>query len=137
MYTDTSFNEPIARKRGGTSSNYSQLVFFAVPLPSDTPNMWMNNGGYYFDKIIVLTDGTCGSACAYFSTKLKQDKKAWIVSAGGVLGQDMDISSFAGGNVEDWDSYVNSIQSWLDYAKTTMTNQPVQLPTSACNFIID
>jgi hypothetical protein len=130
-YTDTSFNTPIARTRGGKTGNYSQLIHLAAPLPTETPNFWMDNSNYYFDKIIVLTDGTCASACAYFATKLKQDEKAWIVSAGGIRGQPMDISSSIGGNVYDWESFVAYIDLYLAYYSVTMPNQPVQLPTSA------
>jgi hypothetical protein len=103
----------------------------AVPSETDTVNFWIDNGGYYFDKIIILTDGTCGSACAYFATKMKVDQKAYLVSTGGVVGQPMDIAAFAGGNVEDWQPYLDDVNYYLTQNGLTMQNQLKYLPTSA------
>ena len=78
------------------------------------------------DKIILLSDGTCGSACSYFSSKLATEQLAYVVTVGGLVGQPMDYSSFAGGNVFDWPDFVSDVQSY-----TTFDGQPKQLPTSA------
>lgn len=51
------------------------------------------------DKLIILTDGTCGSTCASFTKIPQEDEKATFVGVGGVWGDSMDVSSFAGGFV--------------------------------------
>jgi hypothetical protein len=131
VYTDDSWYNPISRTRGGLTSNYTQLIGFNQL----APDFEMDNGNYYFDKIVVLTDGTCGSACNYFASKLKEDKRAWLVSAGGVIGQPMDIASFAGGNVEDWEPFVDYINQYTSQTQTSLNNRPVNLPSSAGLFI--
>ena len=51
------------------------------------------------EKLIILTDGTCGSTCASF-TKIPQEAgKATFVGAGAIWNEEMDVSSFAGGFV--------------------------------------
>jgi len=59
-----------------------------------------------FDKIIVLTDGTCGSSCAYFLSHLRSTDKVRVVSYGGANGLPLATSSFAGGNVYQYDAIV-------------------------------
>ena len=63
------------------------------------------------DKLLILTDGTCGSTCASF-TKIPQEAgKATFVGAGGLWDQGMDVSSFAGGFVCNPDLLQN-IANW-------------------------
>lgn len=63
------------------------------------------------EKLIMLTDGTCGSTCAAF-TKIPQEAgKATFVGAGGIWGDSMDVSSFAGGFVCNPD-YLTNIATW-------------------------
>eukprot|EP01040_Poterioochromonas_malhamensis_P015683 gene15683-17598_t len=49
------------------------------------------------DKLIILTDGTCGSTCASFTKIPQEHDKATFVGAGGLWNENMDVSSFAGG----------------------------------------
>ena len=63
------------------------------------------------EKLIILTDGTCGSTCASF-TKIPQEAgKATFVGAGGIWGVGMDVSSFAGGFVCN-PGYLADIAEW-------------------------
>mmetsp|Transcript_24457 Transcript_24457/g.40746 ORF Transcript_24457/g.40746 Transcript_24457/m.40746 type:complete len:304 (+) Transcript_24457:582-1493(+) len=63
------------------------------------------------EKLLILTDGTCGSTCAAF-TKIPQEAgKATFVGAGGIWGDSMDVSSFAGGFVCNPD-YLSNIATW-------------------------
>jgi hypothetical protein len=63
------------------------------------------------EKLIILTDGTCGSTCASF-TKIPQEAgKATFVGAGGLWDEGMDVSSFAGGFVCNPD-YLQNIANW-------------------------
>lgn len=91
----------------------------------------MDNKGYYFNKILVLTDGTCGSACSYFASKLLLNKKAWVVSMGGVVGTEMGIASFAGGNVFDWTPYLQYLKGYLNETNQNYNGTLDYLPTSA------
>ena len=62
-------------------------------------------------KLVILTDGTCGSTCASF-TKIPQEAgKATFVGAGGLWGEGMDVASFAGGFVCN-PGYLQNIANW-------------------------
>ena len=56
------------------------------------------------NKLILLTDGTCGSTCACFTKIPSEHGKATLVGAGGLWEESMDVSSFAGGFVANPDS---------------------------------
>lgn len=63
------------------------------------------------DKLVIMTDGTCGSTCASF-TKIPQEAgKATFVGVGGIWDEGMDVSSFAGGFVCNPD-YLANIAEW-------------------------
>jgi hypothetical protein len=79
---------------------------------------------YSFSKILVLTDGLCGSACSLFASKLRYHGKAALLTFGGRAHEMMDSSSFAGGNVLEWDSFIRYLRivnasNGLDYLPTT------------------
>jgi len=65
---------------------------------------------YFYDKIIVITDGLCGSACSYFISKLRKDNKVRLLSYGGLIDQSMETSSFAGGTVIEWSKLIAELQ---------------------------
>jgi hypothetical protein len=88
--------------RGSRTSQYSGLFYF------DCRSILLSLPSYYFSKVVVVTDGTCGSACSQFLSKPMADGLVTTVSYGGIQGETMDTSSFCGGNVEDWTSFVNS-----------------------------
>lgn len=97
------FYGPVARTRAGITSNYTNQALFpsqcvGYPRTSFTPVK------YYFKHITVLTDGTCGSACALFASQLQSNGHAKVVSYGGPLHRTEPLStaSFAGGNVLDY-----------------------------------
>jgi len=67
-------------------------------------------------KIIVLTDGTCGSACALFTTKMMVTKKATVVGYGGLPfsqgnSERMESASFAGGNVFGYSEVIDQLDT--------------------------
>lgn len=90
---------PTTRTIGGRTSSYSQ-VFNWNPC---TFGEYVYPPAYNFDKIIVITDGRCGSSCAYFINQLRENNKIRVVSYGGIYGEPLATSSFAGGNVFTWD----------------------------------
>lgn len=51
------------------------------------------------NKLVILTDGTCGSTCASFTKIPQEADKATFVGAGGLWNENMDVSSYAGGFV--------------------------------------
>jgi hypothetical protein len=63
------------------------------------------------EKLVILTDGTCGSTCASFTKIPQEHGKATFVGAGGLWDQSMDVSSFAGGFVCNPD-YLWNIANW-------------------------
>ena len=96
----------VLRTRAGTTSNYTQQALFPAGCAAYDP--LKPNGRYvpyYFKSISVITDGTCGSACALFASQLQSNKKAKIISYGGIPGRTTPLStaSFAGGNVLEYD----------------------------------
>jgi len=57
---------------------------------------------HQWKEIAVLTNGLCGSACSLVATKLQFAAGATVFTYGGIPGEAMDHSAFAGGNVEDF-----------------------------------
>jgi len=75
-----------------------------------------------WEQIGVLTDGTAGSAASNFATKLQLSRYATAFTFGGIVGEQMDSSSFAGGNVEQYEQwwprvvYAAMLGNWMtDY----------------------
>ncbi|KAJ6237693.1 peptidase s41 family protein [Anaeramoeba flamelloides] len=85
--------------RGGNIHEYSSLVHDHVDLS------WENTNELYYkpEKVIVLSDGRCGSTCAVFAAKILENKLAKTVTIGGKNDQNAQASaiSFPGGEVED------------------------------------
>lgn len=75
------------------------------------------------EKLVFLTDGTCGSTCACFTKIASEHEKATLVGAGGLWEESFDVSSFAGGFVSNPDSLAQiAKQSGLQFPKF-LTNQ--------------
>jgi len=62
----------------------------------------------WFTQVGIVTDGTCGSACSLFSTLLTTNGDAVAFSYGGQANTAMDISSFCGGNVLEYDDVLHA-----------------------------
>jgi len=107
-YTTTSYT------RGGRTSNYSRRDYFpdCQYIFSDI-TVGVN---YYFPKIVFTSDGECGSTCNSVITHLKDTNSIQTLTYGGLLGLDLDIASFAGGNVVDWSDFVTTIVANTNYA---------------------
>lgn len=98
------------------------------------------------DRLIMLTDGTCGSTCACFTKIAKEHDKATLIGAGGLWEQSMDVSSFAGGFVSNPDNLASiAKQAGLQFPKF-LTNQKWQFdwgvwysnkfPTRPAQFVV-
>jgi hypothetical protein len=112
------YNNGVQKTFGSVTGDYSQQFVWT----DCSSSSWMD-ATQWFDKILIITDGTCGSACSLFTSGLRQSDKVRMMSYGGFWGDDLDTSSFAGGNVENWDDTVTrlgvSAPSWLKRDPTT------------------
>eukprot|EP00121_Abeoforma_whisleri_P011525 Awhi_evm1s10630 len=94
-------------QRGGVQSGYSP-IHNEECIDSVSKTFFQNTKkeNFYWSDIRLVSDGTCGSACALFSTKLWLHEKARIFTYGG-LAQDnvMNFAAFHGGNVEEDDEF--------------------------------
>lgn len=59
----------------------------------------------FWNEIGFVSDGTCGSACALFTTTLQTSGYGVGFTFGGIANTALDISSFAGGNLEDYEKF--------------------------------
>jgi hypothetical protein len=92
-FQDISWYTPgVVYTRGGINDAYSQRIYHACTYPTANPP-------YQFQKIAVLSDGTCGSTCAVFTSHLDEVDSVITVAMGGIAGQPMQYFSFPGGEV--------------------------------------
>jgi len=99
----------------------------AMPAQNDDDAAWAPPRYVGRDRLVILTDGTCGSTCACF-TKIPQEAgHATFVGAGGVWNEGMDVSSFAGGFVVN-PSIWTQIAEWSSRSfPAFLTNQRWQM----------
>ena len=102
------YNNPTSRTIGSGTSSYTQGFNWN---PCGNVNLYFTKASYHFDKIIVMTDGRCGSSCAYFVTQLRENNKVRLLSYGGIYGEPLATSSFAGGNVLNWDFVTDTVST--------------------------
>jgi hypothetical protein len=124
VYRDNSwYTPPLIRTRGGVTGPFSQQFLFPYDqcLPYFVPSL-----NFFPTDIMIITDGTCGSACSLFVTKFQRYQRAIVVSYGGIPGGNIDSSSFAGGAAWTWSNFIASLSSFPNFP-----NQPQPLPTSA------
>eukprot|EP01028_Stygiella_incarcerata_P004082 TRINITY_DN1852_c0_g1_i1.p1 TRINITY_DN1852_c0_g1~~TRINITY_DN1852_c0_g1_i1.p1 ORF type:complete len:1597 (-),score=406.78 TRINITY_DN1852_c0_g1_i1:558-4724(-) len=67
-----------------------------------------------FKKILIYTDGICGSACSLFITKLRYGGIGAILAKGGRPDEVIESASFSGGNVLEWDDVVAEYGSYMN-----------------------
>lgn len=128
VYNNASFYNPISRSRGGYTSQYTQQAYFPAEC-INYPTASFKPVKYYFKKLTVLTDGTCGSACALFASQLQANNYAKVVSYGGPLGRSVPLStaSFAGGNVLEY----NTVSLYAYYYGSGAKGLPPMFTSSA------
>lgn len=116
------YSPSVEKTRGNQTSEFTPKSFFLPECVSIAPREFGKIKVKQFSQILIVTDGLCGSACSYFITKLRYHGKAALLGHGGILNQSMETSSFAGGNVEDWPAFVQTVDDESVVA---------QLPTTA------
>ncbi|EER18093.1 hypothetical protein Pmar_PMAR001735 [Perkinsus marinus ATCC 50983] len=74
----------------------------------------------YWTEVVFVTDGNCGSACSIFTQTLQLTRAATAFTFGGLADQAMDVASFGGGNVLEYDDIfpLLNIASHLGYWAT-------------------
>jgi hypothetical protein len=116
------YTNRVQRQYGLHSSNYTQKFLWNL---CDADNYKLSKKSLVFDKILVITDGRCGSACSYFLTKLRLSDKVRVLGYGSHWGKPMDTSAFSGGNVHSWADWISELRehmpslNWLTKLPTT------------------
>ncbi len=80
---------------GAVQSQVTDFIYF----PASCKQMVLDNNfprvTFWPKNVIVLTDGTCGSACAQFIAKMTQHNRALVVALGGYLSNSNEVVSDA------------------------------------------
>jgi len=89
--------------QGGVVSHRSNIFSLDCRLAEAMPSTPQNWKPKFLpaSHLVILTDGTCGSTCACFTKVIQESNKATFVGVGGLWGEPMDVSSFAGGFVSN------------------------------------
>ena len=136
---DAWYNPGKQYMRGGVTGEYTQKFIGAdcagVVIPSPEmlfvsylgiPMEEMSTYKFHnFNRIVLLSDGTCGSACSQFAKKLQVDGLVRTVSYGGYLGEAFDTSGFGGGSLMTWEAMVGSNDPVGVYQPLTSGGSPV------------
>lgn len=97
--TNAWYTPPQYHVRGGVNGTYSSPSYLACDFQEPTPQ-------HLFQKIIVLSDGLCGSTCAVFTSHLNEIDHVETAVIGGILNQGQQSWSFPGGLVLSYDALV-------------------------------
>ena len=83
-------------KYGNCVSKSAQQLFFILNFfrffPSEclpVLNYGFQSQTFWPKNVLIVTDGTCGSACALFVGKFINNKRAKVITHGGIRGQDV------------------------------------------------
>jgi len=111
------YSNSVQYERGGINGNYSQKVGF-YGCQSTYDNLITSK--FRFKKILIASDGLCGSACAIFTHVLSQDSTVRTLAMGGIESQSkMSYFSFPGGivinntDVDSWIKYYNLVSHYI------------------------
>ena len=101
------FADAETKEWGANSSKYSRLAEyrFCREILNKMSTKHINFDRRFWKEIGFVSDGTCGSACALFTTTLETSGYGIGFTFGGIANTALDISSFAGGNVEDYEKF--------------------------------
>ncbi|KAF9570974.1 hypothetical protein EC968_001164 [Mortierella alpina] len=88
--------------------DYSPTVHMIHTLGSLTTGMpWQNDA----QRIVVMTDGACGSACGMTLNRLKNRHGVQSYAVGGRMGEDLSLFSFPGASVYGMEEIINDYES--------------------------
>lgn len=87
---DTFYKTTVDVQFGSIKSQTTDSIYF----PASCKDMVLDNNfprvKWWPKHVTVLTDGTCGSACAQFISKMTQNNRAVVVALGGYLSNNSD-----------------------------------------------
>ncbi|KAF4686368.1 hypothetical protein FOZ60_005337, partial [Perkinsus olseni] len=133
----------------GKPSNYSStsLYDFCYDIIENVmPNLVEPSyDAEYWTEVAFVTDGNCGSACSLFTQTLQLTGAATAFTFGGLKDQAMDVASFGGGDVLEYDNtspllnIASHLGYWATFGKSdwskrhtnTWVNKPIPFPHSA------
>jgi hypothetical protein len=99
----------VSRTRGGVTAQYSNLIHEGC---EDEYYNWAppgaGFGGIEPNRVMLLSDGLCGSTCSVFSSSVQLTGLAKTAVVGGYMGKDQLFWSFPGGEVETIEFLVSS-----------------------------
>ncbi|KAF9397039.1 hypothetical protein BGX21_009330 [Mortierella sp. AD011] len=121
-YNPGSFSDIITRKDYDTNFfMQDRLVKRAQRRIGYTPLVYMNHnlGAFEMDmpwqndakRIVVLTDGACGSACGMSLNRLKNTHGVKSYAVGGRVGEDLSLFSFPGASVYSLDAILEDFEN--------------------------
>eukprot|EP00033_Pygsuia_biforma_P003623 GCRY01003968.1.p1 GENE.GCRY01003968.1~~GCRY01003968.1.p1 ORF type:complete len:1096 (+),score=133.55 GCRY01003968.1:108-3395(+) len=127
-FTSHDWYDGPAYTRGGRSSQYTMKMTIFPETQVNDLYAPVPSAFFPASRIVLLTDGFCGSTCALFLTKLKNVGGLQVAALGGMpsLSSYMEGSSFAGGFVLS-SEILDAFSSLSDYGFSA----PAPLPTSA------
>ena len=138
---------PELKEWGTRAALYTKPAFFAEcnSVIEKMPSIAPDYDHKHWTEIAFLSDGTCGSACALLTQALQTNGEAVAFTYGGLANEPLDVASFAGGNVEDYDSFWPSVAFgamagrlassgktvWDKADKEYWVSYPIPFPTKA------
>jgi hypothetical protein len=102
--------------RGGVKGQYSERVYHACDYVKEDLK-------YKFKGILVVSDGTCGSTCAVFSSHLDEVDNIDTVAVGGLYNTPTSYMSFPGGEVIGLNDVIQLLQA-LNVANNPAAPKP-------------
>jgi hypothetical protein len=127
---DENFNlngEPETKFWGKRHARYSQPFILGSDCRDVVRDMHLMFSEEYdrshWTQIGIVSDGTCGSACALFASTIE----AVSFSFGGLAGKPLDVSAFAGGTAFDYDSVWPKLVVGTKLAELFSDNEHVDL----------
>ncbi|KAF9109762.1 hypothetical protein BGX27_007229 [Mortierella sp. AM989] len=94
-------------KRVQRRLGYTPVVYMHHNLGAFEMNMpWQHNA----EKIVILTDGACGSACGMSINRLTNTHGVKSYAVGGRAGEDLSLFSFPGASVYGLDAILNDFE---------------------------
>lgn len=121
-FDPAAFSDPATREDYGSNFFLQDRLIKRVHSRLDyTPLVYMNHklGAFGMDmpwqqdaeRIVVMTDGACGSACGMSLNRLKNTHGVTSYAIGGRVGEDMSLFSFPGASVYPLDSLMEDFET--------------------------
>ena len=142
----SNYKQPQSRN-WGRPANYSQPGEYAWcgDVLLNMPTVAAGYRAGYWTQVAFVTDGTCGSACALFTQAIQTNGDAVGFTYGGAADTALDVASFAGGNVEEYNDFWPTLAfaaklgelvsggaaPWAAAHEHTWVAHPIAFPTKA------